>query len=112
MYGAKWLTAGMGSVFLLWGDAGDKAITTRHLKPIYEKATPMDLKVNHGDGWLDVISVQQQDMDAATLLAKAGSSGVTAGAVAKALFGDTSRNAKQKARDAWPVLSRTARQRC
>jgi replicative DNA helicase len=43
VYGSRWLTAGMGSVILLWGDAGDPVVKLEHLKQPAEIVGPFEL---------------------------------------------------------------------
>lgn len=45
VYGSTWLTAGMGSVVLLWGAAGDAIVEMVHLKQPAEVVGP--LKIEH-----------------------------------------------------------------
>ena len=68
MYGSAWLTAGAGSVLLLWGEAGDPILDLHQLKaPIGEGAT-MRVLIEHDQGTIE----RQGDLDPAVLLAKAG----------------------------------------
>ena len=45
VYGSTWLTAGMGSVVLLWGAAGDPNVELRHLKQPVAEVGP--LRIEH-----------------------------------------------------------------
>jgi replicative DNA helicase len=56
VYGSRWLTAGMGSVLLLWGEAGDPLVELLHLKQPAEEIGPLWLQHDHLKG---VTSVQQ-----------------------------------------------------
>jgi replicative DNA helicase len=50
VYGSRWLTAGAGSVLLLWGEAGDLVVELLHLKQPAETFGPTKLLHNHGRG--------------------------------------------------------------
>jgi replicative DNA helicase len=43
VYGSIWLTAGVGSVLLLWGDPGDAVVELSHLKQPVEEIGPLSL---------------------------------------------------------------------
>jgi DNA polymerase III delta prime subunit len=50
VYGSAWLTAGVGSVLLLQGDAGDPIVRAVHLKQPAEPWGPADLAHDHRTG--------------------------------------------------------------
>jgi replicative DNA helicase len=50
VYGSRWLTAGMGSVVLLWGEPGDLVVEFSHLKQPAEEIGPMRLLHDHERG--------------------------------------------------------------
>jgi GTPase SAR1 family protein len=50
VYGSAWLTAGAGSVVLLWGAAGDPIIELAHLKPPAEAVGPLRIIHDHTTG--------------------------------------------------------------
>lgn len=50
VYGSTWLTAGAGSVLLLWGQAGDLEVELRHLKQPVNDIGPLKLVHDHGAG--------------------------------------------------------------
>lgn len=50
VYGSRWLTAGMGSVFCLWGEPGDPIIECTHLKQPSEDVGPLQLIHDHSQG--------------------------------------------------------------
>lgn len=50
VYGSTWLTAGMGSVALLWGSAGDMAVELLHLKQPAEAVGPLQIEHDHTQG--------------------------------------------------------------
>jgi replicative DNA helicase len=50
VYGSTWLTAGMGSVVLLWGTAGDPEVEVVHLKQPGEVIGPLKVEHDHQAG--------------------------------------------------------------
>ena len=57
VYGSRWLTAGMGSVLLLWGEPGDLVVEVRHLKqpvrggrPVRDRPRPRYRPLNRRHG--------------------------------------------------------------
>jgi replicative DNA helicase len=50
VYGSRWLTAGMGSVVLLWGEPGDLIVELRHLKQPVEEVGPFLIVHDHEHG--------------------------------------------------------------
>jgi hypothetical protein len=50
VYGSGWLTAGLGSVLGLWGEAGDDVIEARHLKPVTETLGSFGIRHDHKAG--------------------------------------------------------------
>lgn len=50
VYGSRWLTAGMGSVLLLWGEPGDLVVELRHLKQPAEEVGPLRVRHDHAIG--------------------------------------------------------------
>lgn len=50
VYGSRWLTAGAGSVALLWGEPGDSIVEFRHLKQPAEPIGPLRLIHDHDRG--------------------------------------------------------------
>jgi len=50
VYGSRWLTAGMGSVLLLWGEPGDLVVELRHLKQPAEDVSPLTVIHDHARG--------------------------------------------------------------
>lgn len=82
VYGSAWLTAGAGSVVLLWGGGGSPLVEWHHLKQPAAQVGPMMVEHDHDHG---VSSVwHATDLDA--MLTAAGASGVTARQAACALF--------------------------
>lgn len=62
VYGNRWLTAGVGSVVLLWGDAGDLVVELIHLKQPAETFGPTKLLHNHARG--ETILHEHVDLEA------------------------------------------------
>ena len=50
VYGSTWLTAGAGSVVLLWGDAGSELVELSHLKQPAETIGPLTIEHDHHAG--------------------------------------------------------------
>lgn len=81
VYGSTWITAGAGSVLLLWGEPGDPLVELRHLKQPVEEVGPLVLAHDHMRG-----QVRVQTRDLAQLVAQAPE-GLSAGEAAKQLYG-------------------------
>jgi replicative DNA helicase len=54
VYGSAWLTAGAGSVVLLWGSAGDPIVELSHLKQPAEEIGPLRVIHDHAAGRSEV----------------------------------------------------------
>lgn len=95
VYGSTWLTAGAGSVLLLWGQAGDPIVELRHLKQPAEEFGPESLILDHERGRVEIH--EPTDLVAAAALRPEG---LTVEAAAQAMFGttDPDRNQREKAR--------------
>ena len=95
LYGSRWITAGAGSVLMLWGEAGDLVVEAEHLKQPDEPVGPFKILHDHTAG----TSVLLDQTDAWTLVQDARN-GTTALAVACRLFAktDPNRNEIEKAR--------------
>ncbi len=63
VYGSRWLTAGMGSVVLLWGEPGDLVVELRHLKQPVEEVGPLSVRHDHDSGRSVVL--EQVDLEGA-----------------------------------------------
>ncbi|MDQ3762222.1 MAG: AAA family ATPase [Actinomycetota bacterium] len=50
VYGSAWITAGCGSVVLLWGNAGDPVVEMAHLKQPADEVGPLKLVHDHTAG--------------------------------------------------------------
>lgn len=82
LYGSAWITAGAGSVVLLWGAAGDPIVELSHLKQPADTVGPLRVIHDHTTG----LSSVWHSTDALTLLRHAPASGLTAQALASSMF--------------------------
>lgn len=73
VYGSTWLTAGAGSVLLLWAEPGDSLVGVSHLKSPVSPVGPLRVAFDHRAGTLSVAEYP----DALTLL-RAARGGLTA----------------------------------
>lgn len=100
IYGNAWLTAGLGSIILLWGQPGAKTVELRHLKQPQEAVGPLAVSHSHQAGQ----SVAADPIERLKELARnAGQDGFTHDEAIQALYsaerGDpTFASAKAKAR--------------
>jgi replicative DNA helicase len=74
VYGNTWLTAGMGSVIVLWGEAGDPIVELSHIKQPMEELGPWSIRHNHDRG----ITLRHDTVSLEELLRRAGDHGLTA----------------------------------
>ncbi|MCW2608728.1 MAG: hypothetical protein JWO60_3421 [Frankiales bacterium] len=81
VYGSAWITAGAGSVVLLWGQAGDPVVEVSHLKQPADTVGPLQILHDHTEG----ASRIKTDSDPLQLL-RAHREGVTAALYARLLF--------------------------
>ena len=104
VYGSRWITAGMGSVLLLWGDPGDLAVELLHLKQPVEDIGPLNVIHDHHTGR----STLERGIDLLELVSSAGSQGVTVKDAAARLYSTVqpSRNQIEKARRRLDALVR------
>jgi replicative DNA helicase len=73
VYGSRWLTAGMGSVILVWGEAGDLVVELRHLKQPAEEVGPLNVQHDHAQGRSTLCEHgQQADLEEELARARAG----------------------------------------
>lgn len=95
VYGSRWITAGAGSVLMLWGEAGDSVVELRHLKQPAEPVGPVKLLHDHATGTTTVL----EHVDAWQALHGARN-GITAAGAACAMTGEPTpdRNAIERAR--------------
>jgi hypothetical protein len=94
VYGSTWLTAGAGSVVLLWGAAGDPIVEWHHLKQPAAEVGPMQVIHQHDGSHTDV----WRGTDLVTIAVASGSHGLTVRAAAVALFNTDKPTAAQIAK--------------
>jgi hypothetical protein len=82
VYGSAWLTAGAGSVVLIWGAAGDPIVELVHLKQPASEVGPWRLIHDHDTGHTAI----HHATDLLQMLLAAGGKGVTAKAAACVTF--------------------------
>ncbi|MCZ4520722.1 AAA family ATPase [Rhodococcus ruber] len=83
VYGSGWLTAGKGSVVLLWGDPGASTVELSHLKQPMDRVGPLIVDHAHGAG----ASVSADPTEQLVQLAlAAGAVGITEAACVRAIF--------------------------
>lgn len=83
VYGSAWLTAGTGSVALIWGEAGSEQVELIHLKQPLDPVGPLNLEHDHRAGRTIVVS----GFDALRYLRLRGAKGATLMDVARAEHG-------------------------
>lgn len=96
VYGSAWITAGAGSVLLLWGNAGDPVVELRHLKQPMDDVGPLRLLHDHAAGRTVVF----EEVDLLDVVLSNSAHGLAARAAACALFstGEPTDNQVEKAR--------------
>lgn len=83
VYGSTWITAGAGSVLLLWGQPGDLMVEVTHLKQPGAVVGPLKVEHDHATGLTHVLD----GFDPLAYLRRL-SGGATADEVAAARYGD------------------------
>jgi replicative DNA helicase len=78
VYGSRWLTAGMGSVVLLWGNPGDLIVEFSHLKQPADEVGPFKLLHDHDRGETRIV----EQVDLLEVVMAAGGEGLTVHAAA------------------------------
>lgn len=84
VYGNTWLTAGHGSIVLLWGKPGDPIVELSHLKQPVEEVGPFRVIVDHELG-----TVQRHDGGDLLGILRSARQGLAAREAACALFSTT-----------------------
>jgi replicative DNA helicase len=94
VYGSGFITAGCGSVLLLWGEPGDPVVELSHLKQPAGEIGPVQVLHDQHTGQSSLLD----RVDAYAIL-EAASDGLTVGEAATALYGTShSTNEREKAR--------------
>lgn len=106
VYGSRWITAGTGSVVMLWGEPGDLVVDFDHLKQPDETVGPFKVIHDHVYG----VSTIAESTDAWSMVKRAHN-GITAAAVAGQMFDAAvpNRNQIEKARRQLERLTREGR---
>lgn len=96
VYGSTWITAGAGSVVLLWGQAGDLVVELTHLKQPANDVGPLHVIHDHDTGR----STLHGGFDPLVYMAHVGALGATTTEFARQMFAtfDVTENQVQKAR--------------
>ncbi len=96
VYGSTWLVAGAGSVVILWGTAGDPIIDLHHLKQPAEEVGPLELRLDHTTGTVEVVD-GEPDL---YVVLQAAARGLSASGAARILFhaANPDRNEVEKVR--------------
>jgi replicative DNA helicase len=92
VYGSTWITAGCGSVILLWGSAGDPLVELRHLKQPSAEIGPLKLEHDHIAGRTTIYSGQ---VDALKVL-RSAPNGITSLDLARLMFETDKPNDNQR----------------
>jgi replicative DNA helicase len=103
VYGSVWLTSGAGSIIMLTGQPGDPIVGLRHVKQPAQEVGPLMLSHDEASGNMSVMS----GTDALSLVLASGDEGLTAKALAMAMF-DTSSPNKAEVEKARRQLDRLA----
>lgn len=83
VYGSTWITAGAGSVILLWGEAGSELVELTHLKQPADPVGPWTIEHDHHAG----TSTVTRGFDALAFLRHRGPLGATVSDAAQAEHG-------------------------
>jgi replicative DNA helicase len=104
VYGSTWLTAGAGSVLMLWGEPGDPIVDLSHLKQPMEPFGPLILAHDHATGHTSI----HHQADLLLLTRYQGKVGMNARLAAQQLFSTDAPTAAelQKARRRLATLVR------
>ena len=95
VYGSTWLTAGVGSVLSLWGQAGAVTVELSHLKQPMEPVGPLTVNHGHAEG----VSVSTEPRERLCEVVRvAGAEGITEPDAAEALYASQETNDRKRAR--------------
>ena len=92
VYGSAWITAGAGSVVLLWGQAGDPVVTMTRLKRPADDVGRLTIIHDHAAG---ISTLDSAVADLPTLLIANQADGLTAKAAAAHIYGAEDPDANQ-----------------
>jgi replicative DNA helicase len=81
VFGSAWITAGAGSVLLLWGKPGDPVFDVQHLKQPVEEVGPMRFEIDHAAGLIHRI-----DSNDPLSILRIGANGFSARQVAERVY--------------------------
>jgi replicative DNA helicase len=84
LYGSVWITAGAGSVIMLWGEAGDVVVEFTHLKQPMNDVGPFRVKHDRETGLSSVY--HDPDKDLVEIARRCPSTGLQAKEAAQLLF--------------------------
>ncbi len=91
VYGSRWLTAGMGSVWMVWGDAGDAIVEFIHLKQPAEDVGPIQLIHDHAAGR----TIREKNTSAEEILNEHSATGLEVRSLAERLYKSKDPNRKE-----------------
>lgn len=95
VYGSTWLTAGCGSVVMLWGDPGSSRVELTHLKQPSGVVGPLTVNHSHAIGASVAIEPMAQML---SVLDARGEDGITEAEAADTLYGASDAADRKKAR--------------
>lgn len=93
VYGSRWLTAGVGSVFLVLGDAGDTTVTLQHAKSPMLPVGPILVRHDHARGSSSRVILHKNARD--VLIAESPRR-MSLSELAEAVFGDSDRRFQKR----------------
>ncbi|MGO8873384.1 MAG: AAA family ATPase [Acidimicrobiales bacterium] len=92
VYGSTWITAGAGSVLLMWGAAGDPIVELRHLKQPASEVGPLKIETDHLLG----LSTMFRGQVNALLVMRSSPNGITTAELARLMFESEKPNDNQR----------------
>lgn len=104
VYGSTWITAGAGSVVLLWGAAGDPIVDLKHLKQPAAEIGPLKIEHNHLTG----LSTIWRGVADPLLILRQRPDGLDATSLARSMF-ETDKPSDVQRKKAERALERLAR---
>lgn len=94
VYGSTWLTSGMGSVLLVWGEAGASTVELSHLKQPAAPVGPLIVNHAHGQG---LSSAHDPGVTVLRLATEAGADGITEAQAVAGVWGEVEDEAEYRA---------------